>query len=89
MTNDIDADLVRLGERASALPRIAAIHKRGLQAGVFAHRLCHGGGRGVAVLDPSRRDHHGQQQPQRVDHQVTFAPFDLFARIKAAVAALW
>ena len=33
--------------------------------------------------------HYGEEQPQRIDHQMTLPAFDLLACIKALCAALW
>ena len=42
-------------------------------------RLC-----AIAVWHTGGRDHHRQDQPERIDQDVAFAAFDLFVRVKAA-----
>jgi hypothetical protein len=39
--------------------------------------------RPVTVLDAGGRHHHGQDQPERIDEEVTLAAFDLCARVVA------
>ena len=38
----------------------------------------------VAVLDTGRGDDYGEEQPEGIDEEVAFAPFDLLVGIKAA-----
>jgi hypothetical protein len=38
----------------------------------------------VTVLHTGCGDHHREDQPERIDEEVAFAPFDLFVRIEAA-----
>src|SRR5262245_51097599 len=37
------------------------------------------------VRDGGSRDDHGHQEPQRIDQQMPFAPFDIFAFVRAAL----
>jgi hypothetical protein len=38
----------------------------------------------VAVLDARRADHHGQQEPERVNDDMSFSAGDFLARVVAA-----
>src|SRR5215475_11560979 len=39
------------------------------------------------VRDGGRRDEHGHQESQRINYQMAFAPFDVFAFVVAAFAS--
>ena len=88
-TNDLHVDRLMLRNQRRRSARISRIGKQRLDRLTgFSLRLRQGCGCGVAVLNRSTAHYHRQDQPQRLNHQVTLAPFDLLARIKALIPAL-
>ncbi len=88
VADHVNSDPVTLRNRLRAAPSVTRIDMQHFQRRVFLDRHCDDWVRTIPILNIRSCHTHSEQQTQRVDHQVSFAPFDFFAGIVSVVAAL-
>jgi len=87
--DDLQFEPIALAQISDPLGDPAIVDAVGPNLSQLAETMCQGsqdGPRPIAILDARRVHHHQQEQSQRVDQQMAFAPVDQLAGIKAALA---